>query len=80
MKTPTSTSPHGRFWLSRPLMIVALNVARRLRDEAVVVQCLIRRPDNRPLAELDAIVRHYQDEPLERLARPLRRHSQSAGA
>ena len=27
MNTPTSTSPHGRFWLSRPLMIVAISVA-----------------------------------------------------
>src|SRR3954470_3183918 len=25
--TPTSTSPHGRLWLSRPLMIVAISVA-----------------------------------------------------
>ena len=27
MNTPTSTSPHGRFWLRSPLMIVAINVA-----------------------------------------------------
>src|SRR5215467_1049516 len=27
MKTPTSTSPHGRFWLRSPLMIVAMRVA-----------------------------------------------------
>src|SRR5688572_26629818 len=27
MKTPTSTSPHGRFWLSNPLMIVDISVA-----------------------------------------------------
>ena len=26
-KTPTRTRPHGRFWLSRPLMIVAISVA-----------------------------------------------------
>ena len=25
--TPTSTSPHGRFWFSRPLMMVAISVA-----------------------------------------------------
>ena len=27
MNTPTGTSPHERFWLSRPLMIVAISVA-----------------------------------------------------
>ena len=27
MNTPTSTRPQGRFWLSRPLMIVAISVA-----------------------------------------------------
>ena len=27
MKTPTSTRPHGRFWLSSPLMIVLISVA-----------------------------------------------------
>ena len=27
MNTPTSTRPHGRFWLSSPLMIVAISVA-----------------------------------------------------
>src|SRR6266508_7032657 len=26
-KTPIKTSPHGRFWLRRPLMIVAISVA-----------------------------------------------------
>ena len=27
MNTPTRTRPHGRFWLSSPLMIVAISVA-----------------------------------------------------
>jgi hypothetical protein len=27
MKTPTSTRPHGRFWLKRPRMMVAISVA-----------------------------------------------------
>src|SRR5262245_18552498 len=50
-----------------PTSTVCLNVERELPDEMVVAQCLIRRPDNRPLAELDAIVRHYQNEPIEQL-------------
>jgi hypothetical protein len=32
-----------------------------------VAQCLIRRPDNRSLTELDGIVRSYQVEPIGRL-------------
>jgi hypothetical protein len=48
-----------------PYSIVALNVERDLGGEAVVVQCLIRRPDNRSLAELGGIVRHYQTAPVE---------------
>jgi hypothetical protein len=58
--------PWARLY-EHPYSTVALNIERHLADEAVVVQCLIRRPDNRSLAELDAIVRHYQAEPVERL-------------
>jgi hypothetical protein len=58
--------PWARLY-EHPSSTVALNVERQLPDEAVVVQCLIRRPDSRPLAELDGIVRSYQAEPLQRL-------------
>ncbi len=58
--------PWARLY-EHPYSTVALNVERQLPDEAVVVQCLIRRPDNRSLAELDGIVRSYQAEPLGRL-------------
>jgi hypothetical protein len=58
--------PWPRFY-EHPSSTVALNVEREWSGEAVVVQCLIRRPDNRSLAELDGIVRHYQTEPLQRL-------------
>jgi hypothetical protein len=50
-----------------PYSTVALNVERHLPAEVVVAQCLIRRPDNRSLAELDGIVRSYQVEPIGRL-------------
>ncbi len=69
-----------------PYSTVALNVNRTIPSgELVVVQCLIKRPDNRSLAELEDIIRQYQAEPLEslrwyrrsvtmsRLPRPLRR-------
>jgi hypothetical protein len=60
------TFPWARLY-EHPYSTVALNVERQLPDEAVVLQCLIRRPDNRPLTELDGIVRRYQTEPVERL-------------
>src|SRR5579884_3655305 len=50
-----------------PTSTVALNVERQVAGEALVVQCLIRRPDCRSLVELDEIVRHYQAEPVEQL-------------
>src|SRR5215813_1633863 len=34
MNTPTRTSPHGRFWLRRPRMIVDINVACGAGSEA----------------------------------------------
>jgi hypothetical protein len=58
--------PRARLY-EHPYSTVAVNVERHLGDEAVVAQCLIRRPDDRSLAELDRIVRSFQAEPLGRL-------------
>jgi pyruvate/2-oxoglutarate dehydrogenase complex dihydrolipoamide acyltransferase (E2) component len=55
-----------------PHSIVALNVERRLPGEDIILFCLIRSPENRTLAELDAIVRHHKDAPVEEL-RPYQR-------
>src|SRR5262249_24062578 len=55
--------PRPRLY-EHPCSIACLNVERHFEGEAVVAQCLIRRPDNRPLAELDGIVRRYQTRPL----------------
>jgi hypothetical protein len=60
------TFPRPRLY-EHPYSIVALNVERHLGDEPIVTQCLIRRPENRPLAELDGLVRRQQTEPVERL-------------
>jgi hypothetical protein len=60
------TFPWPRLY-EHPYSLVALNVERQLGDEMIVTQCLIRRPENRSLAELDALVRHQQTEPVERL-------------
>jgi hypothetical protein len=50
-----------------PHSIAALNVERRLPTEDVVLFCLIRSPENRTLEEMDAMVRHHRDEPIEKL-------------
>src|SRR5262245_10131990 len=58
--------PWTRFY-EHPYSTVSLNIERLLPDEPVVVQCLIKRPENRSIAEIDAIVRHNQSTPLEEL-------------
>ena len=50
-----------------PYSMACVNVERQLPNETIVVQCLIRRPDNRPLTELDGIIRRHQSEPVEKL-------------
>ena len=50
-----------------PHNIATLNIERRLPDEDIVLYCLIRGPENRSLAELDALVRHHQEAPIETL-------------
>jgi hypothetical protein len=50
-----------------PHNIVTLNVERRLPGEDIVLYCLIRGPENRTLAELDAVVRHHKEAPVETL-------------
>jgi hypothetical protein len=58
--------PWARLY-EHPSSTVALNVERQVGEEMVVAQCLIRRPENRSLVELDGILRHYQAEPIENL-------------
>ena len=50
-----------------PGNIAAINISRRIGDEDVVLQALIRSPENRSLPELDAIIRQYQQMPVEKL-------------
>ena len=60
------TFPWPRFY-EHPSSTVALNIEREIDGEPVVLQCLIRRPDQRTLAEMDRIVRHDQETPLQEL-------------
>jgi pyruvate/2-oxoglutarate dehydrogenase complex dihydrolipoamide acyltransferase (E2) component len=50
-----------------PYSIAAVNIERRLPTEDIVIFCLIHRPESRPLAEMDAMVRHHRDTPVEQL-------------
>jgi hypothetical protein len=50
-----------------PHSVATLNVERLSPAEDVVLQALIRCPENRSLAEIDALVRHHKDAPLEQL-------------
>jgi hypothetical protein len=56
--------PWARFY-EHPKNIAAINVSRRVGDEDVVMQMLIRKPENRSLEELDAIMRHGATAPVE---------------
>jgi hypothetical protein len=58
--------PWPRFY-EHPYAIVSLNLERDFHGEPIVLQALIRRPESRSLAELDAIVKRYQQEPVESL-------------
>ncbi len=63
--------PWARLY-EHPHSVTALNVERRVGDEDVILFCLIRAPENRTLAEIDAIVKHHQTAPVETL-RPYQR-------
>lgn len=48
-----------------PHNIASINIERETADEKIVVYCLVRAPENRSLAEIDAIIRAHRDTPLE---------------
>jgi hypothetical protein len=58
--------PWGHLY-EHPHNVVALNVERRLATEDVVLFCMIRSPENRPLQEIEAIVRRHKEAPVKSL-------------
>jgi hypothetical protein len=84
------TVPWPRIY-QHPRNMATLNISRRVGDENIVIYAHVRQPQNRTLSELDAIIRHHRDVPLEelksfrrarrlgRLPRPLRRFVWWAG-
>lgn len=45
--------------------IATLNVERKVGEESVVLYCLIKSPEHRSLEEIDAIIRHHKEDPIE---------------
>jgi len=60
------TIPWTRYY-EHPKNIATINLCRRVGDEDVVLQAQIRGPENRTLAEIDAIVRYYSETPVEEI-------------
>ena len=60
------TCPWARFY-EHPYSIATFNISRKVGDEEVVLQAQIRKPENRSLGEIDAIVRRYQETPVEEI-------------
>ena len=58
------TCPWPRIY-EHPRNIATLNIARRHEDENIVVYAHVRSPENRTLSELDALIRHHQEVPLD---------------
>ncbi len=56
--------PWPRFY-EHPKNIANVNICRRVGAEDVVMQALIRSPENRSLGELDAILRRHLELPVE---------------
>jgi hypothetical protein len=50
-----------------PHSVASLNVERQLPGEDVILQAQIRAPENRTLAEIDALIRHHKDDPIEQV-------------
>jgi hypothetical protein len=50
-----------------PHTVATLNVERRLPGEDIVLYCLIRSPENRSVAAIDALVRHHKEAPVQTL-------------
>jgi hypothetical protein len=58
------TFPWARFY-EHPHNIATLNIERKVGDESVVLYCLIKSPENRSLAEIDALIHHHKEAPIE---------------
>jgi hypothetical protein len=56
--------PH---FYEHPKNIATLNIGRRVKDEEVVLHAHIRSPEKRSLTEMDNIIRHFMETPVEQI-------------
>jgi hypothetical protein len=64
LRTSYMKFPWPRFY-EHAINIVTLNVDRQLADERVVIYAHVSSPENHTLQSLDAIIRSYQEDPVE---------------
>ncbi|MCY2971547.1 MAG: hypothetical protein NTZ30_12860 [Planctomycetota bacterium] len=56
--------PWPKFY-EHPHSIASINVERVVNNENVVIYGYVRAPENRTLIEIDDIIRHHKDDPIE---------------
>jgi len=56
--------PWPKFY-EHPHSIASINVERVVNDENIVIYGYVRGPENRTLVEIDDIIRHHKDDPIE---------------
>jgi len=66
LRTSYLNFPWPRFY-EHPINIATLNVDRQLAEERVVLQVHIARPETRTLQDLDALIRDFQQQPVENI-------------
>lgn len=58
--------PWAHFY-EHPTNVVTMNVERVVNGENIVLYCQVRRPENRSLAEIDEIIRHHKEDPIDQV-------------
>ncbi|MSR31126.1 MAG: hypothetical protein EXR99_06410 [Gemmataceae bacterium] len=58
--------PWARFY-EHPHSVASINIEREDAGENIVLYGYVRAPENRTLAEIDEIIRHHKEDPLEKV-------------
>jgi len=60
------TFPWPRFY-EHPKNIATLNIGRKVDGESIILHAHMRSPENRSLVEIDAIIHHFMNTPVEEI-------------
>jgi hypothetical protein len=66
LRTSFLTFPYARLYEHRS-NIATMNIERVVNSEKVILQLQIRRPETRTLEEIDALIQHHKEAPVEGL-------------